>query len=211
MELPQVSVAYPMYVRCYVCTCTCVKCTLYVYKYMYMYVHNVHDCPYLLQRPPVEWGDCPPKAATYVFPYVVAWMQESGMIKVYNLVHQRCVQEIPFPVMETSPTQTRSPLLFYSTVSSHHFQCTHIAFLCYYYCSFLLPPFYPPPLHLQNGRYMGDFSGKLYAALDKSVYLLSAVPLKEQVREGNSSTCIATAMHITYRTDLLVIKLFRLH
>lgn len=40
----------------------------------------------------------------------------------------------------------------------------------------------PSPLSLpQNGRYMSELSGKLYAARDKSVYLLSAMPLKEQV------------------------------
>jgi hypothetical protein len=83
-------------------------------------------------RPPVEWGSqSPPKSATYVFPYIVAWSQEAAIIKVFNLVHQRCVQEIPFT----------------------------------------------------NGRYLCELSGKLYAARDKSVYLLSAIPLKEQVND----------------------------
>ncbi|CAI8050652.1 Transforming growth factor-beta receptor-associated protein 1 [Geodia barretti] len=83
-------------------------------------------------RPPVEWGsEFPPKAATYVFPYIVAWSQEAEVIRVFNLIHQKCVQEIPF----------------------------------------------------NNGRYMSELSGKLYAARDKSIYLLSAMPLKEQVND----------------------------
>ena len=39
---------------------------------------------------------------------------------------------------------------------------------------------YFPPL-LQSGRYMVELAGKIYVAMDKSVYLLSAVPLKDQV------------------------------
>ena len=39
----------------------------------------------------------------------------------------------------------------------------------------------PVSSSVQNGRFLGEFQGKLYAALDKSVYLLSSVPLKEQV------------------------------
>ena len=122
----------------YMCVYVCVFTWVHVCKACdSMAYHTRYDCPYPLQRPPVEWGDCPPKAATYVFPYVVAWMQESSVIKVYNLVHQRCVQEIPFPVMENF---SHSPLLFYLTVPSHHFPCTPIAFLPYTSSFFLLPP-----------------------------------------------------------------------
>ena len=47
------------------------------------------------QSPPVEWGQgCLPKSAMYVLPYVIAWCQDAGLIEVFNLVHQRCVQEI---------------------------------------------------------------------------------------------------------------------
>ena len=53
----------------------------------------------IFQRPPVEWGERgAPKAAAYVFPYVVAWSQEAAAINIFNLIHQRCVQDIPFPV-----------------------------------------------------------------------------------------------------------------
>ena len=64
------------------------------------------SCP-LSQRPPIEWGsECQPKSATYVFPYIVAWSQEVGIIRVYNLIHQRCVQEIPFSVSTCCSTNS---------------------------------------------------------------------------------------------------------
>lgn len=152
-------------------TCTC------------MSHYTSYDCPYPFQRPPVEWGDCPPKAATYVFPYVVAWMQESSVIKVYNLVHQRCVQEIPFLVMENLSNSN------YFLPSYSASLCLHSIFHILLHSNVLVLPSLCsllPPFHPQSGRYMGEFAGKLYAALDKSVYLLSAVPLKDQVREANS-------------------------
>ena len=73
--------------------------------------------PPFLQRPPVEWGsECPPKAATYVFPYIVAWSQEAGIIRVFNLVHQRCVQEIPFSVSYSQPILARQCVDFTCSV-----------------------------------------------------------------------------------------------
>lgn len=80
-------------------------------------------------RPPVEWTSHPPKAATYLFPYVVSWSDTTENIYVYNLLDQRCIQEIPF----------------------------------------------------RGGRFLGDFGGSLYAALDRCVYFLPQVPLREQV------------------------------
>ena len=53
---------------------------------------------FTLQRPPVEWTSYPPKTACYVFPYVVSWSQVTGKIHVFNLLDQKCVQEIPFQV-----------------------------------------------------------------------------------------------------------------
>ena len=50
------------------------------------------------QRPPVDWGVMPPRAASYTFPYVVAWSGSTNQIHVFSLLDQRCVQEIPFPV-----------------------------------------------------------------------------------------------------------------
>ena len=52
----------------------------------------------LPQRPPVDWGVMPPRAASYTFPYVVAWSGSTNQIHVFSLLDQRCVQEIPFPV-----------------------------------------------------------------------------------------------------------------
>ena len=55
---------------------------------------------------------------------------------------------------------------------------------------------------------MGEFSGKIYAALDKSVYLLSAVPLKEQVREGNPALVWPLqCIHVLHRQTSLVPRL----
>ena len=50
------------------------------------------------QRPPLDWSKSPPKCASYVFPYVVAWSQVTGNIHVYNLLDQKCIQEIGFQV-----------------------------------------------------------------------------------------------------------------
>ena len=62
-------------------------------------MHNMLIMHHLTnQRPPVDWSRSPPKSASYVFPYVVAWSQVTGNIHVYNLLDQRCVQEIAFQV-----------------------------------------------------------------------------------------------------------------
>ena len=50
------------------------------------------------QRPPLDWSKSPPKSACYVFPYVVALSQVTGNIHVYNLLDQKCIQEISFQV-----------------------------------------------------------------------------------------------------------------
>ncbi len=34
----------------------------------------------------------------------------------------------------------------------------------------------------QNGRFLGDFSGRLYGALGRSIYFYPQVPLRDQVR-----------------------------
>lgn len=52
----------------------------------------------MTQRPPVDWRTSPPKSVSYIFPYVVAWSQVTGNIHVYNLLDQKCVQEISFQV-----------------------------------------------------------------------------------------------------------------
>ena len=37
---------------------------------------------------------------------------------------------------------------------------------------------------LQNGRCFGEAAGKVYIAQERAIYLLSPVPLKDQVRRG---------------------------
>ena len=46
----------------------------------------------------MDWSSSPPKSASYVFPYVVTWSQVTGNIHVYNLLDQKCVQQISFQV-----------------------------------------------------------------------------------------------------------------
>lgn len=54
----------------------------------------------MTQRPPVDWSRSPPKSASYVFPYVITWSQVTGNIHVYNLLDQKCVQQINFQVSQ---------------------------------------------------------------------------------------------------------------
>ncbi|XP_064384439.1 transforming growth factor-beta receptor-associated protein 1 homolog isoform X2 [Halichondria panicea] len=81
------------------------------------------------KRPPVDWSRMPPSAATYKFPYIVAWSELTAQIHVFNILDQRCVQEIPFP----------------------------------------------------GGRFLGDLNGKVYGGMDRSIYVLPYVPLRDQV------------------------------
>ena len=132
-----------------------------------------------------------------MFPYIVAWSQEAGVVRVFNLIHQKCVQEIPFSVRTTV-------LLFssvFQTCKSLSLDLSHSCFISLLAChthkthtqththSSTLSITHSLTLsfisHAQSGRYMTELSGKLYVARDKSVYLLSAQPLKEQVLHIN--------------------------
>ncbi len=52
----------------------------------------------IVQRPPVDWSSYPPKSASYIFPYVVAWSPRSEKVHVFSLLDQKCIQEMPFQV-----------------------------------------------------------------------------------------------------------------
>ena len=62
----------------------------------------------MLQRPPVDWSASPPRSASYIFPYVVAWSQQTEKVHVFSLLDQKCIQELPFQVWQNETTLTQS-------------------------------------------------------------------------------------------------------
>ncbi len=76
---------------------------------MVQYCCCYDDAPPAPQRPPVDWSRMPPSAAMYKFPYIVAWSELTAQIHVFNILDQRCVQEIPFPVSGRGHTQCALP------------------------------------------------------------------------------------------------------
>ena len=52
--------------------------------------------------------------------------------------------------------------------------CVYV-YVCVYVCNVMFM------YSTQNGRFLADFSGKLYAAMDRSIYYLPQIPLREQV------------------------------
>lgn len=103
----------------------------------------------------MEWRN-PPVAMAYKFPYIITWAESKRSIEVYSVIDQRCVQTIPFEVC--------------SCIISNGCKHTTVANLLYL---------------LQNGKCLGHFDLKVYYAVSKAVFLLSAVPLEKQVHTCN--------------------------
>ncbi len=108
----------------------------------------------------------PPSAATYKFPYIVAWSELTAQIHVFNILDQRCVQEIPFPV---------SVCVVCGWVGGWVYVCVRVTSVHYTYAHT------HPPTHTQGGRFLGDLNGKVYGGMDRSIYVLPYVPLRDQV------------------------------